>query len=478
METIHVQFDELTEPMADVHLSTGPAPIFLTPGKISSGLVPNPVPVAPYVPLINKDLEILFQSMFDEYMEPPCVERPAPPAPPVQVPVNSVDTPSSTTIDQDAHSPSNSSLTSALQSPSLHEGVAAESTLMKDNPIAPVDNNPFINVFAWILVLTNHHPGMLVQQNQPTSLKHFIISVNEARITHSIMSLATHLDRYLPENNLQPMPCVPQPDCVMIIALKWIYKVKLDEYDDVLKNKARLVAKGYRQKDGINFEESFAPVARIEAIHIFIANAANHPTHVYRLKKALYRLKQAPRACGVGFFGQVLDSCRLSATHVGLFKVDNISTPIRLGNRQKETIPSMVCIKDLELVDNPKSSDEVMTKMSYRSMLKGLKEERKLRKYRKMIGVGGSDWKNYVRRKPHVVKRRIRKGIPDCLRGLVWQLISGFWDLLLMNPGVYEGACGPIQMVLGEITCKLRAELEFLEYWKMIDEQDSHQVFV
>ncbi|XP_039048186.1 ecotropic viral integration site 5 protein homolog isoform X1 [Hibiscus syriacus] len=66
------------------------------------------------------------------------------------------------------------------------------------------------------------------------------------------------------------------------------------------------------------------------------------------------------------------------------------------------------------------------------------REARSVRKWRKMIGVGGSDWKHYVRRKPHVVKRRIRKGIPDCLRGLVWQLISGSRDLLLMNPGVYE----------------------------------------
>ncbi|GKE74550.1 retrovirus-related pol polyprotein from transposon TNT 1-94, partial [Tanacetum coccineum] len=117
----------------------------------------------------------------------------------------------------------------------------------------------------------------------------------------------------------------------MIIALKWIYKVKLDEYGDVLKNKARLVAKGYRQEEGIDFEESFAPVARIEAIRIFIANASSknmtiyqmdvkttffngelkeevyvsqpegfvdpdYPTQVYRLKKALYDLKQAPRA--------------------------------------------------------------------------------------------------------------------------------------------------------------------------------------
>nr|GEY99172.1 retrovirus-related Pol polyprotein from transposon TNT 1-94 [Tanacetum cinerariifolium] len=103
------------------------------------------------------------------------------------------------------------------------------------------------------------------------------------------------------------------------------------KYVDVLKNKARLVAKGYRQEEGIDFEESFALVSRIQAIRIFIANAASknmtiyqmdvktaflngelkekvyvsqpegfvdpdHPTHVYRLKKALYGLKQAPWA--------------------------------------------------------------------------------------------------------------------------------------------------------------------------------------
>ncbi|GKE12201.1 integrase, catalytic region, zinc finger, CCHC-type containing protein, partial [Tanacetum coccineum] len=111
-----------------------------------------------------------------------------------------------------------------------------------------------------------------------------------------------------------------------------LLKVKLDEYGDVLKNKAQLVAKGYHQEEGIDFEESFAPVARIKAIRIFIANAASknmtiyqmdvktsflndelkeevyvsqlegfidpdHPTHVYRLKKDLYGLKQAPRSC-------------------------------------------------------------------------------------------------------------------------------------------------------------------------------------
>nr|GEY19667.1 copia protein [Tanacetum cinerariifolium] len=124
---------------------------------------------------------------------------------------------------------------------------------------------------------------------------------------------------------------VPCPDNIFIIPLKWIFKIKLDEYGDVLKNKARLVAKGYRQEIGIDFEESFAPVARLEAIRIFIANAASqnmiifqrdvktaflngdlnevvyvsqpdgfvdpeYPSHVYHLKKALYGLKQAPRA--------------------------------------------------------------------------------------------------------------------------------------------------------------------------------------
>ncbi|GJU84781.1 retrovirus-related pol polyprotein from transposon TNT 1-94 [Tanacetum coccineum] len=66
---------------------------------------------------------------------------------------------------------------------------------------------------------------------------------------------------------------VPRPIYVMVIALKWIYKVKLDEYGDVLKNKARLVAKGYRQEEGIDLKIQFAQLPRLQAIRIFIANA-------------------------------------------------------------------------------------------------------------------------------------------------------------------------------------------------------------
>nr|GEV34116.1 Gag-Pol polyprotein [Tanacetum cinerariifolium] len=124
---------------------------------------------------------------------------------------------------------------------------------------------------------------------------------------------------------------VDKPFGKSIIRLKWLWKNKKDEDQTVIRNKARLVAKGYAQEEGIDFEESFAPVARLEAVRIFIAYAAHksfpiyqmdvktaflngplkeevyvaqpdgfvdpdHPEKVYRLRKSLYGLKQAPRA--------------------------------------------------------------------------------------------------------------------------------------------------------------------------------------
>ncbi|GJZ01997.1 integrase, catalytic region, zinc finger, CCHC-type containing protein [Tanacetum coccineum] len=233
METIHVQFDELSEPMAPVQLSTGPAPTFLTPGQISLGLVPNLVPATPYVPPTNKELEILFQPMFDEYLEPPRVERPVSPAPAVLVPVNSAGTPSSTTIDQDAPSPSHSPSSSALQSLSLHQGVTAGSTIIEDNPFAPVDNNPFVNVFA----------------PKPSS------------------EASSYGDVIEPKNFKSAIT----EDC-------WFQAMQdeIHEFD-------RLQWPRDRQEEGIDFKESFAPVARIGAIRIFIANAASKNTTIYQM---------------------------------------------------------------------------------------------------------------------------------------------------------------------------------------------------
>nr|GEU87480.1 hypothetical protein [Tanacetum cinerariifolium] len=124
---------------------------------------------------------------------------------------------------------------------------------------------------------------------------------------------------------------VPSPYNISPLTLKWLFKNKHDEEQTVIRNKSRLVVRGYRQEEGINFKESFASVARMEAIRIFLAYAAHksftvfqidvkiaflhgslkedvhvcqpegfidadHPSHVYKLKKALYGLKQVPRA--------------------------------------------------------------------------------------------------------------------------------------------------------------------------------------
>ncbi|GJV49864.1 retrovirus-related pol polyprotein from transposon TNT 1-94 [Tanacetum coccineum] len=272
METIHVQFDQLTKQMALVQLNTGPVPTFLTPGQIISGLVPNSIPTSPYVPPTNKELEILFQLMFDEYIEPPCVERPVSPAPAVSVPVNSVGTPSSTTIDQDAPSPSHSPSSSAFHSPT--ESPYVSQTLhhlrkwSKDHPLDNIIGNPSLLVSTRKQLATDALWCLYNSVLSKVEPKNFKSAITEDCWFQAMQDEIHEFDR------LQVWELVPQPDCAMIIALKWIYKVKLDEYGDVLKNKARLVAKGYRQEEGIDFEESIAPVACIEAIRIFIANSA------------------------------------------------------------------------------------------------------------------------------------------------------------------------------------------------------------
>nr|GEX20214.1 hypothetical protein [Tanacetum cinerariifolium] len=103
---------------------------------------------------------------------------------------------------------------------------------------------------------------------------------------------------------LEVLELVPRPDKVMVINLKWIYKVKLDELGGILKNKARLAARGYCQEEGIDFEESFAPTVFLNGnlrVEVYVSQPngfvdQDNPNHVYKLKKALYGLKQASRA--------------------------------------------------------------------------------------------------------------------------------------------------------------------------------------
>nr|GEU64851.1 retrovirus-related Pol polyprotein from transposon TNT 1-94 [Tanacetum cinerariifolium] len=76
---------------------------------------------------------------------------------------------------------------------------------------------------------------------------------------------------------------VPAPDNISPLTLKWLFKNKHDEEQTVIKNKSRLVVRGYRQEEGIDFEESFAPVARMEAIRIFLAYAAHKSFTVFQM---------------------------------------------------------------------------------------------------------------------------------------------------------------------------------------------------
>ncbi|GKE15805.1 retrovirus-related pol polyprotein from transposon TNT 1-94, partial [Tanacetum coccineum] len=194
----------------------------------------------------------------------------------VQVPVVSDGTPSSTTIDQDALSTSHLPPSSEVQPPISHKGVAAGPTI-KDNPFAQAEDNPFVNVFSpepsseesssrdvsldetnQVIQPHNHLRKWSkdhLLDNIIVEPKNFKTAMVEACWFEAMQEEIHEFDR------LQLWELVPKPDCVMIIDLKWIYKVKLDEYGDVLKNKAWLVAKGYRQEEGIDFKESFTPVA-------------------------------------------------------------------------------------------------------------------------------------------------------------------------------------------------------------------------
>nr|GEW11323.1 retrovirus-related Pol polyprotein from transposon TNT 1-94 [Tanacetum cinerariifolium] len=254
VETIHVDFDELTA-MASEQRSSGPVLNEMTHGTISSRLVPQSSPSTSYVSPSQNDWDLLFQPMFDELLNPP------PMIPPVHA--DSTGSPSSTTVDQDSPSLSKSHTTTKIQSLVIPQDVGDDNLDME-----PKTYKEALTQSCWIKAMQEE--------------------LNEFE-------------------RLEVWELVPRPDQVMVITLKWIYKVKLDELGGILKNKARWVARGYRQEEGIDFEESFAPMDMKtkflngnlrEEVYVSQPDGfvdLDNPNHVYKLKKALYGLKQAPR---------------------------------------------------------------------------------------------------------------------------------------------------------------------------------------
>ncbi|GKA07211.1 retrovirus-related pol polyprotein from transposon TNT 1-94 [Tanacetum coccineum] len=118
---------------------------------------------------------------------------------------------------------------------------------------------------------------------------------------------------------LEVWELVPHLDKVMVITLKWIYKVKLDKLWGILKNKARLVARGYCQEEEINFEESFALVARLEAVRIFLAFAAHMNMIVYQMD-----VKTSPRSIFLNQSKYVLESLK----KYKIKSCDTVDTPM------------------------------------------------------------------------------------------------------------------------------------------------------
>ncbi|GJV86438.1 retrovirus-related pol polyprotein from transposon TNT 1-94 [Tanacetum coccineum] len=356
METMNVTFDELSA-MACEQRSLQPELQSKTSGHVSSGLALNysPLAISTLKPT-ERDLEILFGPIYDEYIEGPSLDatRTAPAAP-----ANLIHwTPNASKTTQQR-------IRAHLQSDILAEN--ANNAMFNDNefvnPFAPsissansstkyVDPSnmhtfyqPYPHEYQW----TTDHPLEQVtgEPSRP------VLTRNQLRIDAEMCIFALYISTMEPSNVKEAMTdaswiesmqeklnqfkrldvweLVPHPDNIKPLTLKWLFKNKLDEEQTIIRNKTHLVVRGYRQEEGIDFKESFALVARMEAIRIFLAYAthksftvyqmdvktdflhmslkedvyvcqpkgfidADHPSHVYKLKKALYGLKQASRA--------------------------------------------------------------------------------------------------------------------------------------------------------------------------------------
>nr|GFA64447.1 hypothetical protein [Tanacetum cinerariifolium] len=290
------ELDLLFEAMYDDYIS----------GQPSAALRTIPASYAHQV----RELDLLLEAMYDDYVggQPSATARTVSPAQEPQVRQSST---ASTTIADTAPIPTNSS--------SLVTNVPIASQDVDElNPNAMVDGNMFVNPFA-----NSSTKQVIGEPSQP------ILTRNQLRSDGDMYMYALTVSTMEPKNVKEAMTDPAWIESMREELLQ--FKGLITSMMKKIRNKSRLVVRGYRQEKGIDFEECFAPVARMEAIRIFLAYAAHksftvfqmdvktaflhgtlkedvymcqpegfidadHPSHVYKLKKALYGLKQAPRA--------------------------------------------------------------------------------------------------------------------------------------------------------------------------------------
>ncbi|GKC31107.1 retrovirus-related pol polyprotein from transposon TNT 1-94 [Tanacetum coccineum] len=333
----NLAFNELNA-MASEHSSSGPALHDMTPATISSGLMPDPHPPTPFVPPSRTNWDILFQPMFDELLTPlPSVDYPATKVVALihevvaPVPAVSTGSPSSTNVDQDAPSPSHSQTTPETQPPVIPNDFEEDN---HDIEIAHMDS---IHTIVHLDHQISEHNSKWSKDHPLENIIGELARPISTRLQLHKQALFCYYDAFLTSVEPKMYKDALTQSC-------WIEAMQeeLNEFErlevwelvprpDKVENKARLVARGYRQEEGINFEESFYPVARLEAIRIFPVFAAHmnmvvyqmdvktaflngnlqeevyvsqpdgfvdpdNPNCVYKLKKALYGFKLAPYA--------------------------------------------------------------------------------------------------------------------------------------------------------------------------------------
>ncbi|GKB91450.1 retrovirus-related pol polyprotein from transposon TNT 1-94 [Tanacetum coccineum] len=206
-------------------------------------------------------------------------------------PIESTDSFSLTLVDQDAYNDPyfGIPIPKTISEESSSSDVI-QNTIHPDNPISEhprkwIKNHPIQNIIGELSILVStrlqlHEQALFCYYDAFLTLVE--PKTYKEALTHScwIEAMQEELNEF---EHLEVWELVPPPDKVMVITLKWIYKVKLDELGGILKNKARLVARGYHEEERINFEESFAPVARLEAVRIFLTFAAHMIMTVYQM---------------------------------------------------------------------------------------------------------------------------------------------------------------------------------------------------